>query len=118
MPPPTVPTISAERQKELDNLMLYMTEADWLNLMLQVGSDPALARELLGADVNEENFISRMNEVKDRKKRALAELRYRERKNKPLKKSELTTFMRVFVKGQWSAVYNGTITMAQVKAMN
>nr|GEU39661.1 hypothetical protein [Tanacetum cinerariifolium] len=52
------------------------------------GSDPTLARELLGADVNEENFIPRMNAMKERKKRALADLRYRALQNKPLKKSE------------------------------
>ncbi|GKF76816.1 hypothetical protein Tco_0229286, partial [Tanacetum coccineum] len=57
--------------------MMRMTEIDWLNLMMQVGSNPALARELLGADVSEENFIERMTAVKERKKRALADLRYR-----------------------------------------
>ncbi|GKD52649.1 hypothetical protein Tco_1281625, partial [Tanacetum coccineum] len=41
-----LPTISEERAKELDDLMMRMTETDWLNLMLQVGSNPALAREL------------------------------------------------------------------------
>ncbi|GKA18618.1 putative reverse transcriptase domain-containing protein, partial [Tanacetum coccineum] len=40
--------------------------------MLQVGSNPALARELLGADVTEENFIERMTAIKEKKKRALA----------------------------------------------
>ncbi|GJS80384.1 hypothetical protein Tco_0730265 [Tanacetum coccineum] len=72
-----LPNVSEERAKELDDLMMRMTETDWLNLMMQVGSNPALARELLGADVNEENFIERMNAVKEKKKRALADLRYR-----------------------------------------
>nr|GFC66836.1 hypothetical protein [Tanacetum cinerariifolium] len=72
-----VPNISEQRQKELDALMMRMIEADWLNLMIQVGSNPTLARELLGADVNKENFIPRMNALKERKKRALADLRYR-----------------------------------------
>ncbi|GJS98660.1 hypothetical protein Tco_0819830 [Tanacetum coccineum] len=43
--------------------MMRMTETDWLNLMMQVGSNPALAKELLGADVNEGNFIERMTAV-------------------------------------------------------
>ncbi|GJQ91533.1 hypothetical protein Tco_0002672 [Tanacetum coccineum] len=73
------------RAKELDDLMMRMTETDWLNLMMQVGSNPALARELLGADVTEENFIERMTAVKERKKRALADLRYRALKGKPLR---------------------------------
>ncbi|GKF21487.1 hypothetical protein Tco_0070125, partial [Tanacetum coccineum] len=83
-----LPNVSEERAKELDDLMMRMTETDWLNLMMQVGSNPALARELLGADVNEENFIGRMNAVKEKKKQALASLRYRALKGKPMKKSE------------------------------
>ncbi|GKB77984.1 hypothetical protein Tco_0944879 [Tanacetum coccineum] len=113
-----LPNVSEERAKELDDLMMRMTETDWLNLMMQVGSDPALARELLGADVNEENFIERMNAVKERKKRALADLRYRALKGKPLKKSEVTQMMRNLVKNQWCAAHNGTITMKDVKAMH
>nr|GFB89286.1 hypothetical protein [Tanacetum cinerariifolium] len=113
-----VPNIFEQRQKELDALMMRMTEADWLNLMIQVGSDPTLARELLGADVNEENFIPMMNALKERKKRALADLRYRALQNKPMKKSEVTEFMRAFVKGQWCAAHNGTITMQKVRAMH
>ncbi|GJW46013.1 hypothetical protein Tco_0077659 [Tanacetum coccineum] len=59
-----------------------------LILMMQVGSNPALARELLGADVTEDNFIERMTAIKERKKRALADL-----------------------------PHNGTITMTAIKAM-
>ncbi|GJS02859.1 hypothetical protein Tco_0319367 [Tanacetum coccineum] len=113
-----LPNVSEERAKELDDLMLRMTETDWLNLMMQVGSNPALAKELLGADVNEGNFIERMTAIKERKKRALADLRYRALKGKPLKKSEVTQLMRNLVKNQWCAAHNGTITMKDVKAMN
>ncbi|GJZ32665.1 hypothetical protein Tco_0578101, partial [Tanacetum coccineum] len=113
-----LPNVSEERAKELDDLMMRMTETDWLNLMMQVGSNPALAKELLGADVNEGNFIERMTAVKERKKRALADLRYRALKGKPLKKSEVTQMMRNLVKNQWCAAHNGTITMKDVKAMN
>ncbi|GKB68190.1 hypothetical protein Tco_0929602 [Tanacetum coccineum] len=60
-----LPNVSEERAKELDDLMMRMTETDWLNLMMQVGSNPALAKELLGADVNEGNFIKRMTAVKE-----------------------------------------------------
>ncbi|GJV60948.1 hypothetical protein Tco_1467048 [Tanacetum coccineum] len=107
----------ASERLELDELMMRMTETDWLNLMMQVGSNPALARELLGADVTEENFIERMTAIKERKKRALADLRYRALKGKPLKQSEVTQMMRNLVKNQWCAAHNGTITMTAVKAM-
>ncbi|GJW59944.1 hypothetical protein Tco_0109279 [Tanacetum coccineum] len=113
-----VPIVSEQRAKELDALMLRMTETDWLTLMMQVGTNPALARELLGADVNEDNFIERMTAIKERKKRALADLRYRALKGKPLKQSEVTQMMRNLVKNQWCAAHNGTITMKAVKAMS
>ncbi|GKB35185.1 hypothetical protein Tco_0880127 [Tanacetum coccineum] len=113
-----LPNVSEERAKELDDLMMRMTETDWLTLMMQVGSNPALARELLGADVNKENFIERMNAVKEKQKRALVDLRYRALKGKPMKKSEVTQMMRNLVKNQWCAAHNGTITMKDVKAMN
>ncbi|GJV07788.1 putative ribonuclease H-like domain-containing protein [Tanacetum coccineum] len=79
-----LPNVSEERAKELDDLMMRMTETDWLNLMMQVGSNPALAKELLGADVNEGNFIERMTAVKERKKRALADLPRRLEKDRLL----------------------------------
>ncbi|GKB33957.1 hypothetical protein Tco_0873358 [Tanacetum coccineum] len=109
--------VSEQRAKELDELMMRMTETDWLNLMMQVGSNPALARELLGADVTEDNFIERMTAIKEKKKRALADLRYRALKGKPMKQSEVTQMMRNLVKNQWCAAHNGTITMTAVKAM-
>ncbi|GJU79979.1 hypothetical protein Tco_1282344 [Tanacetum coccineum] len=113
-----VPLVSEQRAKELDELLLRMTDTDWLTLMMQVGTNPALARELLGADVNEDNFIERMTAIKERKKRALADLRYRALKGKPLKHSEVTQMMRTLVKNQWCAAHNGTITMKAVKAMS
>ncbi|GKC30986.1 hypothetical protein Tco_1038280, partial [Tanacetum coccineum] len=113
-----LPNVYAARAKELDDLIMRMTEIDWLNLMMQVGSNPALARELLGADVTEANFVERMTAIKERKKRALADLRYRALKGKPLKQSEVTQMMRTLVKNQWCAAHHGTITMKAVKAMS
>ncbi|GJS05227.1 xylulose kinase-1 [Tanacetum coccineum] len=83
-----LPIVSEQRAKELDELMMRMTETDWLNLMMQVGSNPTLARELLGADVTEDNFIEHMTTIKEKKKRALADLRYRALKGKPMKQSK------------------------------
>ncbi|GKF43048.1 hypothetical protein Tco_0126390, partial [Tanacetum coccineum] len=113
-----LPNVSEERTKELDDLIMRMIETDWLTLMMQVGSNPALVRELLGADVNKENFIECMNAVKEKNKRALADLRYRALKGKPMKKSKVTQMMPNLVKNQWCATHNGTITMKEVKAMN
>ncbi|GJZ08817.1 hypothetical protein Tco_0543100 [Tanacetum coccineum] len=62
---------------------------NWLNLMMQVGSNPAFARELLGAD------------------------------GKPMTANlkDVTLDDANLVKNQWCAAHNGTITMTAVKAM-
>nr|GFC80176.1 hypothetical protein [Tanacetum cinerariifolium] len=109
------PSVPADKKKapmpDLDILAEFLAEDAQARKRLE-------EEELLGADVNEENFIPRMNTLKERKKRALADLRYRALQNKPMKKSEVTEFMRAFVKGQWCAAHNGTITMQKVRAMN
>ncbi|GJY00397.1 hypothetical protein Tco_0357415 [Tanacetum coccineum] len=47
-----------------------------------------------------------LNAIKERKKRALADLRYRALQGKPLKQSEVTKMMRNLVKNQWCALNN------------
>ncbi|GJS70654.1 hypothetical protein Tco_0703495 [Tanacetum coccineum] len=82
------------------------------------GSNPALGKRLLGRIVTEANFVERMTAIKEKKKRALADLRYRALKGKPMQQSEVTQMMRNLVKNQWCAAHNGTITMKAVKAMS
>ncbi|GJY13669.1 hypothetical protein Tco_0382978 [Tanacetum coccineum] len=54
--------------------MMRMTETDWLNLMMQVGSNPALAKELLGADVHDaHNGTITMKDVKAMNQKQLVE---------------------------------------------
>ncbi|GJZ71097.1 hypothetical protein Tco_0634948 [Tanacetum coccineum] len=67
---------------------------------------------------NQEQLYERMTAIKERRKEALADLRYRHSKVKPLKQSEVTKMMRNLVKNQWCAAHNGTITMKAVTAMS
>nr|GFD35533.1 hypothetical protein [Tanacetum cinerariifolium] len=55
-----------------------------------------------------------MNAMKERKKRALADLQYRTLQNKPMKKYEVTEFMRASVKGQWCAAHIVSATAVSV----
>ncbi|GJY81904.1 hypothetical protein Tco_0494655 [Tanacetum coccineum] len=93
-----VPLVSEQRAKELDELLLRMTGAAGLTLMMP--------------------SCTNLQIWHGRKKRALADLRYRALKGKPLKHSEVTQMMRTLVKNQWCAAHNGTITMKAVKAMS
>ncbi|GJT51591.1 hypothetical protein Tco_0977748 [Tanacetum coccineum] len=78
--------------------MMRMERTDWvgLNLNVHVGSNPALARELLGADVTEENFIERMTAIKERKKRALFRFTYRSYQGDALKGSLVECSVQLF----------------------
>nr|GFA42535.1 hypothetical protein [Tanacetum cinerariifolium] len=63
-------------------------------------SVPADKRKALMPDLD---IPAEMNAMKEQKKRALADLRYRALQNKSMKKSEVTEFMRAFVKATVSA---------------
>ncbi|GJW68669.1 hypothetical protein Tco_0123093 [Tanacetum coccineum] len=52
----------------------------------------------------------------EQKKRALADLRYRALKGKPLKKSEVTQLMRNLVKNQWCAAHNDALKRSLLSA--
>ncbi|GJU92992.1 hypothetical protein Tco_1317748 [Tanacetum coccineum] len=105
-------------KEEQHNMYSTSLPTDLDDFMSQVGTNPALARELLGADVNEDNFIERMTAIKERKKRALADLRYRALQGKPLKQSEVTKMMRNLVKNQLCGSNKVQSTMKAVTAMS
>ncbi|GJU31667.1 ribonuclease H-like domain-containing protein [Tanacetum coccineum] len=49
-----------KRQAEVINSAKYYTDADWSDIMGQVHANQGLTADLLGPDVNEENFAERM----------------------------------------------------------
>ncbi|GJZ78364.1 hypothetical protein Tco_0643036 [Tanacetum coccineum] len=117
-PGPSVDSNAREEKAECARLVQQLQAEDFAQADVPLRYKSCMARELLGADVNEDNFIERMTAIKERKKRALADLRYRALKGKPLKQSEVTKMMRNLVKNQWCAAHNGTITMKAVTAMS
>ena len=98
--------------------MLKMTEFDWLNLMMDIGNRPDLARQLLGDDVDEQNFVPRMNQIKAQQQRKLAALRQQKQRSAPMKQSEVTNFMRQFVRNQSAAIYNRPLDAKTVKGLH
>ncbi|GJZ31021.1 hypothetical protein Tco_0576068 [Tanacetum coccineum] len=49
-----------KRQEDVINSAKYYTDADWSDIMGQVHANQGLTADLLGPDVNEENFAERM----------------------------------------------------------
>ncbi|GKB68810.1 hypothetical protein Tco_0930222 [Tanacetum coccineum] len=60
------------RQIEEDRLAKYYTDADWTDIMGQFHANQGLTSDLLGPDVNEDNFAERMVALIAERRRAFA----------------------------------------------
>nr|GFC43639.1 hypothetical protein [Tanacetum cinerariifolium] len=56
--PATGPLPSIERQRDLDDMIASFSNTEWMILMAKVKDFPKVAKEILGADVNDDNFSS------------------------------------------------------------
>ncbi|GKC32183.1 putative ribonuclease H-like domain-containing protein [Tanacetum coccineum] len=74
-----------------------------------------LEQELLGADVNDDNFAKRMVALINQRKRAFAEQTAKEKRDKPMTPAQQREYMRVFVKNQSTTIYSTGWSMKFVK---
>nr|GEZ91714.1 hypothetical protein [Tanacetum cinerariifolium] len=95
---------STHRQDELDRVALNLTNEEWTGLVDQVRANPTLSAELLGADVSEDTFSVRMVELMNRRRKAIAEMKAKAKRKKPMTPAQQKEFMRTFVKNQSSDV--------------
>nr|GFA07620.1 hypothetical protein [Tanacetum cinerariifolium] len=65
---------STHRQAELDRVALNLTNEEWISLVDQ----------LLGADVSEDTFSVRMVELMNRRRKAIAEMKAKAKREKPM----------------------------------
>ncbi|GJS90628.1 ribonuclease H-like domain-containing protein [Tanacetum coccineum] len=72
------------RQAEVLSSANHYSNADWIDIMAQVHASVGLSSELLGADVNDDNFAERMVALINQRKRAFAEQTAKEKKDKPM----------------------------------
>ncbi|GJZ11576.1 hypothetical protein Tco_0546335 [Tanacetum coccineum] len=68
---------------------------DWIDIMAQVHANAGLSSELLGADVNDDNFAERMVALINQRKRAFAEQTAKEKRDKPMTPAQQREYMRV-----------------------
>nr|GEY44789.1 xylulose kinase-1 [Tanacetum cinerariifolium] len=72
---------------------------DWLNIRAQVKANTSLSKTLLGDDVFEENFPSRMAALIKKKRQALAEQLFEERQNWPMTPAQQKAYMKQYRPG-------------------
>ncbi|GJX38157.1 hypothetical protein Tco_0251460 [Tanacetum coccineum] len=86
------------RQEKVLSSAKHYSDADWIDIMAQVHANAGLSSELLGADVNDDNFAERMVALINQSKRAFAEQTAKEKRDKPMTPAQQREYMRVFVK--------------------
>ncbi|GJS23769.1 hypothetical protein Tco_0452401 [Tanacetum coccineum] len=95
----------------------HYSDADWIDIMAQVHANAGLSSELLGADVNDDNFAARMVALINQRKRAFAEQTAKEKRDRPMTPAQQREYMRVFVKNQSTTIYSTGWSMKYVKSL-
>nr|GEU28969.1 putative ribonuclease H-like domain-containing protein [Tanacetum cinerariifolium] len=91
---------STHRQAELDRVALNLTNEEWIGLVNQVRANPTLSAKLLGADVSEDTFSVRMVDLMNRRRKAIAKIKAKAKREKPMTPAQQKEFMRTFFKNQ------------------
>ncbi|GKF74624.1 hypothetical protein Tco_0220956, partial [Tanacetum coccineum] len=76
-----------------------------------------LSSELLGVDVNDDNFAERMFALINQRKRAFAEQTAKEKRDKPMTPAQQREYMRVFIKNHSTTIYSTGWSMKYVKSL-
>ncbi|GJZ53574.1 hypothetical protein Tco_0608459 [Tanacetum coccineum] len=86
--------------------------------MGQVYANQGLTADLLGPDVNEDNFAERMVALIAKRRREFAAQRFQDKLNKPMTFAQQKAYMRTFVKNQSSTIYTTGWTMKHVMSFS
>ncbi|GJX08377.1 hypothetical protein Tco_0196309, partial [Tanacetum coccineum] len=107
-----------KRQEDVINSAKYYNDADWSDIMGQVHANKGLTADLLGPDVNEDNFAARMAAIIAERRRKFAAQRFQDKRNKPMTYAQQRDYMRTFVKNQSSTIYTTGWTMKHVRSFS
>ncbi|GJX13823.1 hypothetical protein Tco_0205581 [Tanacetum coccineum] len=107
-----------KRQHDVLNSAKYYTDSDWTDIMSQVHANQGLTADLLGPDVNEDNFAERMVALIAKRRREFVVQRFKDKLNKPMTYAQQKAYMRTFVKNQSSTIYTTGWTMKHVKSFS
>nr|GEU38865.1 ribonuclease H-like domain-containing protein [Tanacetum cinerariifolium] len=66
---------STQRQARLDRIALNLTNEEWIGLVDQVWANQNLSAELFGADVSDDTFATRMVDLMNQRRKAIAEMK-------------------------------------------
>ncbi|GKE42512.1 hypothetical protein Tco_1469796 [Tanacetum coccineum] len=107
-----------KRQEDVLSSAKYYNDADWSDIMGQVHANKGLTADLLGPDVNEDNFAARMAAIIAERRRKFAAQRFQDKINKPMTYAQQRDYMRTFVKNQSSTIYTTGWTLKHVRSFS
>nr|GEW78696.1 hypothetical protein [Tanacetum cinerariifolium] len=110
-------TQSTQRQAELDRIALNLTNEECIGLVDQVRANHNLSAELLGADVLEDTFAVRMVVLMNQRRKAIAEMKAKAKRDKPMTPAQQREYMRTFVKNQSTVIYTIGWTWKDVRGL-
>ncbi|GJR50570.1 hypothetical protein Tco_1401091 [Tanacetum coccineum] len=107
-----------KRQEDVLKSAKYYNDADWSDIMGQVHANTGLTADLLGPDVNEGNFASRMAAIIAERRRKFAAQRFQDKINKLMTYAQQKDYMRTFVRNQSSTIYTTGWTLKHVRSFS
>ncbi|GKF16775.1 hypothetical protein Tco_0061693, partial [Tanacetum coccineum] len=107
-----------KRQQDVVNSAKYYIDSDWTDIIGQVHANQGLTADLLGPDINEDNFAKRMVALIAKRRIDFAAHRFQDKRNKPMTYAQQKAYMRTFVKNQSSTIYTTGWTMKHVKSFS
>ncbi|GKE65452.1 hypothetical protein Tco_1519613 [Tanacetum coccineum] len=110
--------IQRKRQKDVLNSAKHYTDSDWTEIMGQVHANQGLTADLLGPDVNEDNFAERMVALIAKRRREFDAQRFQDKPTKPMTYAQQKAYMRTFVNNQSPTIYTTGWTMKHVKSFS
>ncbi|GJV70412.1 hypothetical protein Tco_1490407 [Tanacetum coccineum] len=105
-------TLSKVASSELKfNLKSTFTEEDWDAIRAKLEANAELTKNVLGKELPEEDFVKKMVELVNQRKKLFAEERAKARRSKPMTQSLLRNYMMTYLKNQ------GTWKLTQLKKL-
>ncbi|GJS39286.1 zf-CCHC domain-containing protein [Tanacetum coccineum] len=90
-------------------LLKYFMNSDWTDIMGQVHANHRLTADLLGPDVNEDNFAERIVALIAKRRRNFVAQRFQDKRNKPMTYAQLMALYENFVKNQSSTIIHNSM---------
>ncbi|GKE11725.1 hypothetical protein Tco_1415276 [Tanacetum coccineum] len=101
-----------KEQIQQEEATQHYSEEDWDAIRAKLEANAELTKSVLGKELPEEDFVKKMVELVNQRKKFFAEERAKSRRSKPMTQSQLRNYMMNYLKNQ------GTWKLTQLKKLS